>query len=269
MSAGIRPARRNVAADSGRTLCCLLLLAGLGLAAAAWGPVTGAPVRAAEGAPAAAGAEATSSVDSQPAGEIDLAQYYGFGPLDIVLLDDRSAGMIAADINHDGLNDLLISNPAHSRIDLLLQRSEPLLPGEVERTGYGVNSLPSSGRYDRERISVDRQVVSMAVGDFDGDGRRDVACFTLPDQLVVRSETKDGSWQRRKMFRLPDVPPRPWNMAAGDLNHDGLDDIAVLGGRQTWLLVQKKEEGLAAPESLLNTSEKLTLAQIADLDGDG
>jgi hypothetical protein len=70
-------------------------------------------------------------------------------------------------------------------------------------------------------------------------------------------------------MRVPDVAPVQWNMAAGDLNGDGKDDLAILGKHQSYIFLQQAKGGLAPPIVLMNTSEKLSLAQVVDLNGDG
>ena len=62
----------------------------------------------------------------------DLAQYYGFKPLEVYKLARRSANMVAGDFNHDGLTDLVLADNSHSRLDLLQQRRKPdeKKPGE-------------------------------------------------------------------------------------------------------------------------------------------
>ena len=40
--------------------------------------------------------------------KVDLSQYYGFESLEIFKLAPRSANLLAGDLNHDGLNDLLL-----------------------------------------------------------------------------------------------------------------------------------------------------------------
>ena len=53
----------------------------------------------------------------------ELSQFYGFKPIEMVKLSNRSANLVAGDLNKDGLTDLAIADNAHSRIDLLLQRA--------------------------------------------------------------------------------------------------------------------------------------------------
>ncbi|MFM9960707.1 MAG: FG-GAP repeat domain-containing protein [Planctomycetaceae bacterium] len=197
----------------------------------------------------------------------ELSQFYGFKPLELVKLSDRSANLVAGDLNKDGLSDLAIADNGHSRIDLLLQRAAKPANGPTAKPE--VNQFASHWRFEHRKLSVDHEIAAMALGDFNHDGRTDIAYFGGTDKLVIRYQPQTGEWAEKTTIRLPDVPAFAWVVLAGDLNNDSRDDIAVLGMHQTYLLYQQKDGKFAAPESLFNTSQRLTLGQIADLDGDG
>ncbi len=187
----------------------------------------------------------------------DLAQYYGFQPLEIYKLNKRSRNLLPADLNHDGRTDLIIVDNGNSRLDLLLQRdgeqvAEQPAPGESL-----ANFIGSDGRLQHNKVTLDKVVSALTTGDFNGDGRTDLAYFGGTDQLIVRYQGEDGDWQSMRRLRLPEVTPASWNTAAGDLNGDGKDDIAVLGQKETYLIYQKPDGKLAAPQTVMNTSAKL------------
>ena len=197
----------------------------------------------------------------------DLAQHYGFKPIELFKLSDRSANMVSGDLNQDKLIDLAIADNSHSRIDLLLQRSAK--PAIASTAKVEVNQFPTHWRFEHRKLSVDHEVAAIALGEFNGDGRTDIVYFGTPDKLVIRYQPQAGEWTEKTTIRLPEVPALQWVILAGDLNNDNRDDIAVLGANQTYLLYQQKDGKLAAPEFLFNTSQRLSLGQIADLDGDG
>ena len=197
----------------------------------------------------------------------ELAQYYGFGPLELFKLQQRSGNMLVGDLNHDGLNDLVLVDNSNSRIDILQQRKQPDSPGAAVKSAK-INAIANDWRFEHRKMSVDKAIASLALGDFNGDGRTDIAYIGLPDRLILKLQPEKGEWTSPPTIRLPDLQPAQWMMVGGDLNHDRKDDLVVLGKNETYVLYQQGKGELGTPERLMNTSDKLGLAQIADLDGD-
>ncbi len=202
--------------------------------------------------------------------KVDLSPYYGFEEVEVYKLDDRSSDLRAADLDADGRTDLVLVDNGHSRLDWLRQREKPPESPDKAPTGE-VNFVPNSWRFEHIKIPVDREVVSLTTGDFDGDGRQDIAYVGLPDRLVLRFGAKDNpqDWSKLVEQRLPDLLGVGVVLASGDLNGDKRDDLAVLGKNKTYVVLQTAEGKLAPATGLMNTSEGLALVQSADLDGDG
>ena len=210
----------------------------------------------------------SQSADRKPEAS-DRSQYYGFKPLEIFKLELRSANMLSGDLNNDGRADLILVDNSHSRLDLLLQQTKAAIAKSAGNKKRPVNFIGNSSRFHHQKVAVDKQVAALTIGDFNGDGRTDIAYFGVPDRLVIRYQRASGAWTERFSLRLPDVQAVQWILAAGDLNHDGKHDLAVLGKNEIYLIYQQPDGKLAPPKRLMNTSEKLALLQIADLDGDG
>ncbi len=197
-----------------------------------------------------------------------ISSDYGFRAMEIFKLEKRSQNMVAGDLNHDGRRDLLLVDNSHSRLDLLLQRKEKPKEDDPIDTS-DVNAIKYDWRFDHKKIPVDHEVTSLAVGDFNHDGKTDIAYFGSPDRLIIRTQTKEAEWPEMLNLRLADVPKNAWLIAAGDLNHDDRDDLVILGKEVTYLLYQQQDGTMGPPNRLMNTSSNLALAQIADIDGDG
>ncbi|MFN0198674.1 MAG: FG-GAP and VCBS repeat-containing protein [Planctomycetaceae bacterium] len=204
--------------------------------------------------------------DDPPA---DLSQYYGFQPLEIFKLSQRSANLIHGDFSGDGLTDLMLIDNSHSRIDLLVQRTKEEQEKVEKKASGKVNEFGSDLRFDHQKLPVNKELSTMTKGDFNGDGKLDIAYFGIPDQLVVRYQSEKGDWTKQQTWRIPGVLPVQWTIAGGDLNGDSRDDLVILGKDQTTFFYQLKTGKFDTPVVMMNTSDKLGLAQTADLNGDG
>ncbi len=198
-----------------------------------------------------------------------LAEFYGFSPLEIYKLQLRSGNLLAGEFTADTLNDLVLVDNSNSRLDLLQQRTAEAMAAAAQAKPGRVNALPGDRRFEQRKIPLDREVATLAAGDFNHDGQQDLAWFAVPDQLVIALQGAGGDFTNRRRMRLPDVQPAQWVLAAGDLNHDQRADLVVLGKNDTYVIHQLEGGELASPIRLMNTTENLGLAQVADLDGDG
>ncbi len=215
-----------------------------------------------------ASASISSSVLADDDKVNELAQFYGFSGIEIYKTDNRVFNLQSGDFNSDGLTDIMMIDNFQSCLRLLVQRSEA---DPARRNAQKVNDLASDWRMEERKIPMDKALAGMAAGDFNGDGRIDVATIGNPDQLAVRYQPKAGEkeWTEKWTTRLPGLEPVSWMVAAGDLNSDKRDDIVVLGKDVTWLILQSDKGEMQTPVSLINTSQKLSMVQVADLNGDG
>ena len=198
-------------------------------------------------------------------GADELTAEFGFSGIEIYKVSFRSGNLLSGDFNHDGKNDILVVDNSKSRIDLFQQKT-----GESKKSGdsiSSVNDIANDRRYEQRKLPVDDHVASLAVGDFNHDGRTDIAYIGLPDKLVILLQNEDAGFDKQPEQRIPDVSQSTWAIDSGDLNQDGKDDLVVLGNKETYVLIQGSS-GFERPLKLLNTSERLSIARVVDLDGD-
>jgi hypothetical protein len=221
------------------------------------------------GRPVATAAQPPKEPAKSPA---PLSDYYGFLPVEIYKLENGISNLLAKDINGDGKTDLAVINNAKARIELLLQRGDaakvPPAPASSEP-----NVIASDRRLDLHSIPVSKQLVGLVAGDFNGDGRCDLAYLATPGELATLERDAKGQWSRRGQFPVPDAAKAPWSLDAGDLNGDKLDDIVLLGDNDLYLFYQRKGSGVAAglaePVKLPFSQPNMNLVRIVDFDGDG
>ena len=112
-----------------------------------------------------------------------------------------------ADVNNDGLPDLITANEGTNNISVLLNSSSgqfTLAPGSP--------------------IAVGAQPVALVVQDFNHDGKKDIAVASYGANTVsVLSGLGNGAFQAPVNLSAP----APVALAAGDFNNDGNPDLAT------------------------------------------
>src|ERR1700761_5002726 len=112
---------------------------------------------------------------------------FGFSGPEIYPIDQGVALLHVADLDGDGLNDIIVANNLRSKINLLYNQT-----GKTNRTDavsarkLEINELPPDSRFRLDSIPVDERVAAMSVTDLNGDGRPDLVYFGDGKDLVVR-----------------------------------------------------------------------------------
>jgi len=200
-----------------------------------------------------------------PAG--NLAQEYGFLPVEIYKFDNRMSNLTLADLDGDKVDDVIISNNGRSRIDVLFsdQKIEP----DTEETERGVNTPAYDKRMRSRRYSVNKEIVGLVAADFNADGRQDLAYYGTPAAVVVMINEGAGKFADPVVRELGDGVATGSGLGSGDLNRDGLADIILLRENELVVLPQLKGGGFGDPVRLGHSAIRPRLMKIADFDGDG
>ena len=194
---------------------------------------------------------------------------FAFGGPEIFPVGNQIGLLHAADLDGDGLQDLIVADNARSKITLLYNRtgkpdqteSKPLVRREI-------NELPPDARFRIDSIASEKRISSLVVADLNGDGRPDIAYYGEPKELVVQYNDGANGWSAPKRWPIDDGLLDANALVEGDLNGDHRTDLLLLGENYIYFLAQNEDHTLAEPEKIPYSSATKSV-QILDVDGDG
>ena len=195
---------------------------------------------------------------------------FGFTGPEIFPLDSQVESLHVADIDGDGLNDIIIANNSRSKIDILYnQTGKTNLTKKAEAAvKTDINELPPDARFRIESIASEKRISSMVVEDLNGDGRPDIAYYGEPKELVVLYNQGTNGWSAPKRWPIDDGQLSVNALVTGDINGDHLTDLVLLGDNVIYLLPQKPDHTLGEPQKI-PFSGSVKAVQVLDVDGDG
>ena len=196
-----------------------------------------------------------------------LARYFGFESPRIVVSDIGSGPGIAADLDGDGRNDLIVVNNRKSRIEVYRQRERMRSDDELERD-YKVNELPPNPWYDRSEISVAHRVSAIKAHDVDADGRLDLIYVGQPAEIVVMRQESELTFTEHAKRRVRDLSAGQVGFEIGDVLGDpGMEILALVDGRiNVWELGPRGAKG---EPTELGTGGSVVAMFLEDFNGDG
>lgn len=162
-----------------------------------------------------------------------------------------------ADLNHDTIPDLVVTNEGDSSVTILLGQGKLRFQeasGSPFPAGYGVNDL--------------------AIADFNRDGNLDLA-FANHDRkyLTVLLGNGKGYFKNAPNSPFPvEVIPHPHGIATGDFNSDGLPDLVTdsWGDNQVEVLFCDKANGFKLPGTFFKVGKHpYQRIRVADINNDG
>ena len=200
-----------------------------------------------------------------------MADYFGFLPLEVYKLDTRITGLLIRDLDGDKVEDIAVINNARSRIDLLLSTAKPGDDAEGAEKGKDkeVNQISNDRRMRLVSVPVNKEVVSLQAGDFDGDGRTDLVFYGNPSGLEILYNRGGGKFGDIRKINTGEAMELPGALSVGDLDRDGRDDLALLTKEEILLIFQREKGKLGEIERLPHTLGNPRMVKVVDLDGNG
>ena len=195
------------------------------------------------------------------------AEYFGFKPLELYKLENRIGVLTLEDYDGDRAQDIAVANNARSRIDVLL--TTPGTSEDPAQLKADPNQLVYNKRMRLKSIPVNKEVVSIAAGDFDGDKIIDLAYYGTPAELVVLKGDGNGGFRELRRHSTGEAIDAQTALQTADMNRDGRTDLVLLMPNELLTFIQRPDGRLAEPERMSHTAAKPGILKAVDLDGDG
>ena len=178
----------------------------------------------------------------------------GFGPETRFPVGPGPFAVATGDFNDDGFKDVAVALYGDGNQDL---------GGAAILLGSGDGSFEPARRFAAGILPR-----SLAVGDFDRDGRTDVAVVSWGTDVgdasvAILLGLGDGTFTPPTRFAVGSWPE---SVVAADLNGDGLLDLAV--GQATVSILLGRGDGTFEPELRFEAGDGLNGIAVADMNGD-
>ena len=177
---------------------------------------------------------------------------FSFSGREIYPIDQQITQLHVADLDGDGLNDIIVANNLRAKINLLYN-----LTGKTNRAAANparkleINELPPDARFRIDSIPADERISAMAVVDLNGDGRPDIVYYGDTRDLIVLYNLGTNGWSEPKRWHIDDGRLDANALATGDLNGDGRTDVALLGDNGAlYFLPQLADHTLGEPQKI-------------------
>src|SRR5271155_4466224 len=102
---------------------------------------------------------------------------FGFAGPEIYPIDEQISLLHSADLDGDGLNDLIVVNNLRSKINLLYNETGKTNQAVKPAVKLEINELSPDARFRIDSIPVDEHIAALAVADLNGDGRPDIVFY--------------------------------------------------------------------------------------------
>jgi hypothetical protein len=197
-----------------------------------------------------------------------VTNQFGFKGPEIFPIDPQIGQLRAADVDGDGLNDLVVVNNSRSKINILYNQTGKT--NQVKKITAGprdINELPADARFRIESIASEKRIASLALADLNSDKRPDIAYYGEPKELSLQYNGTNG-WSAPKRWPIEDGQITPNGLVTGDLNGDGLTDLVLLAENHVYVLYQNTNHVLDEPEKIA-FSGAVKSVQVIDVNADG
>ena len=195
---------------------------------------------------------------------------FGFAGPEIFPIENQIAQVKSADIDADGLQDLVLVNNTRSKITILFNQTGKTNDPAIlaDRAKREINELPPDARFRIQSIASEKRISSLIVADLNNDKRPDIAYYGEPRELIVQYNEGTNKWSVLKRIPITDGALDPYALVAGDLNGDERADLLLLADAHIYFMAQKADGNLAEAEKIPYIGAVKSI-QVLDIQGDG
>lgn len=200
----------------------------------------------------------------------ETAAGFGFTGPENFPIDPFIAHLRHADLDGDGLMDLVVANNSRSKLTLLYNqggRTNLAAAARTQKASRELNELPPDARFRVDSIASEKRIASLVVEDLNGDGRPDIAYYGEPKELVVQYNQGTNGWSAPRRFPIEDGQTSANALSPADLAGSGRPGLLLLAENHLYWLAQNPDHTLKEPEKIA-FSGAVKSAQAIDLDGD-
>src|SRR5216117_3254472 len=130
---------------------------------------------------------------------------FSFTGPEIFPVDNQIGHLRAADLDGDGLQDLIVVNNFRSKINLLYNQTGKANQAEAKAAGKReLNELPPDARFRIDSIASEKRISSLVMADLNGDGRPDIAYYGEPKEMVAQFNQGRNGWSAPRRWPLED-----------------------------------------------------------------
>lgn len=212
-----------------------------------------------------------AAFSAQAASDTNQAINFGFTGPENFPIDPFITQLRAADLDSDGLTDIIVANNSRSKLTLLYNQTGKTNLAAATRAAKAkreLNELPPDARFRIDSIASEKRIASLVVEDLNSDGRPDVAYYGEPKELVVQYNEGTNGWSSPKRFPIDDAQISPNSLNTGDLTGSKRPGLLLLAENHIYWLAQNADRTLKEPEKI-PFSGSLKTVQVLDIDGNG
>ncbi len=177
---------------------------------------------------------------------------FGFGSPEVIKLDWSTRSLTPADLDGDGLRDLVVVNNDAGKIELLYQLAQGEQAGRKKKNLNRNRWEPvlEDARFEKRSLTVGFPVFDIVVHDFNADGRVDLAYTSGEVPLTVRYQSVDGEWVNSREYDGFEAVGWTNSIKASDVDRDGKVELFVLSANAIRVFNFEPDGSLGEPRLL-------------------